>query len=89
MPYITQERKDAHSCDDTCSETIEGPGELTYLMQRLVSRYLDQEAGRWDKLSYKTLAEVLGAIEGLRIDLDHRVVIPYEQQKCHENGDVW
>lgn len=60
------------------------PGELTYLLQQEIVKYLTNMG-----LSYQTLAEVLGSMEGLRADFVDRVLLPYERAKRLQNGDVW
>ena len=59
-------------------------GELTYKIQQLLKTYLEDRS-----LRYATLAECLGALEGAKIDLTDRVLLPYEKAKRIENGDVW
>jgi hypothetical protein len=57
---------------------------LTYLLQQSLLTYLEHK-----DLRYQTIAEVLGAIEGVKLDFIERVVKPYEEQKRKDNGDVW
>jgi len=45
----------------------------------------------WERMgqSYDTIVEILGAIEGLKLDFVQRRVIQYEAHKMQQNGDVW
>jgi hypothetical protein len=81
MPYI-----DASMKADLKSFrlSIGRAGELTYLLQQELLEYIQARG-----LSYQTIAECLGALEGAKADLIERVVKPYEERKRHINGDVW
>ncbi len=85
-PYVDQETR----------ERLDGPskgigvnhpqsaGQLTYALQQCLLRYLEDKG-----LSYQILCECLGALEGAKLDITERIIKPYEQSKCVENGDVW
>jgi hypothetical protein len=79
MPYITQEhrsimRAGAKPC------TV---GELNYVITRLCRDY-------WrDRGSYQAINDVLGALEGAKLEFYRRVAAPYEERKIAENGDVY
>ncbi len=81
MPYIRQDEKLRLSSQ---TEPIETAGNLTYLIQQLLKRY-------WmnSPQNYKTIAEILGSIQGARFDFEQRIVKDYEQIKQRDNGDVW
>ena len=36
-----------------------------------------------------SLDDVLGALEGAKLEFVRRVVVPYEERKMKENGDVY
>jgi hypothetical protein len=38
---------------------------------------------------YQTFNDALGALEGAKQEFYRRVVVPYEEQKRFENGDVY
>lgn len=80
MPYIKDDRKD----ELTHGAAPANAGDLTYVIQQEINRYLSVHG-----LRYQQIAEVLGAIEGAKLDFIERVVKPYEHKKCVENGDVW
>lgn len=59
------------------------PGQLTYLLTKLVTEYLGDEP------RYADFASVLGCLEATKLELYRRGVAPYEDRKCAENGDVY
>lgn len=81
MPYIPEARR---------QDLIEGvdipetPGELNFILTYYCRLYLDQ-AGR----AYGTMNDVLGALEGAKLEFYRRVVAPYEDVKRELNGDVY
>jgi hypothetical protein len=40
-------------------------------------------------LKYKTINDILGALEGAKMEFYRRVVVKYEDSKREENGDVY
>lgn len=59
-------------------------GELNYVITKTIMAYL---AAR--HTSYKSLNEVMGVIECVKQEFYRRVVVPYEETKREENGDVY
>jgi hypothetical protein len=80
MPYITPDVK----AELDRGHSPASPGELTYAIQQLIKGYLESEG-----LCYQQIAEILGSLEGAKLDFIQRVVKPYEDKKRGENGDVW
>ena len=39
--------------------------------------------------SYATINDIIGALEGAKMEFYRRVVAPYEDEKIKENGDVY
>lgn len=81
MPYIPQE--DRHQLS-VHPRKIETPGQLNYLITRSLVAYLRQH-----KLSYQTINDIMGALEGAKMEFYRRVVVKYEDKKISENGDVY
>ena len=81
MPYITNSAK-AHV--DTYAPQC--PGELNYAITRLISAYAARFGNTY---TYTTLNDVLGALEGAKLEFVRRVIVPYEDRKRAENGDVY
>ncbi len=79
MPYIDELHRGF-----VARGNIRTVGDLTYVLQQVVSDYLTTKG-----LSYQSLAEVLGALEGLKFDVYRRLLAPYEQVKQEQNGEVW
>lgn len=86
MPYITQKRR-----DEMCAvgETGHHPpmnvaGELNYEITVKICKYLEQH-GR----SYQTINDIIGALEGAKLEFYRRIAAPYEETKICHNGDVY
>lgn len=61
-----------------------GPGEFNYRVTQLINSYI-----RCYGLSYHTINDVVGALEGAKLEFYRRIAVPYEDKKCAENGDVY
>lgn len=77
MPYIKQSER-------TSLKTIETSGKLNYLFTTLVNQYMNEHG-----LSYQTINDITGALEGCKLEFTRRVTVPYENSKLSENGDVY
>jgi len=60
------------------------PGQLNYLFTTMLSQYLQLNG-----TSYQTINDIVGALEGAKLEFYRRVAVPYEDQKIKENGDVY
>lgn len=80
MPYITNQARN----ELANTRITETPGELNYAFTTIIAAYI-KEMG----LSYQHINDVLGALEGAKLEFYRRVVVPYEDQKIQENGDVY
>lgn len=81
MPYI---KKDRRVELQSPSDQAKTPGELNYQITMLCRAYL-QRAG----LSYLIINDIVGALEGAKLEFYRRVAAPYEDTKIAENGDVY
>ena len=81
MPYIEQEDRGVLDSGIAIPST---PGELNYVLTRVAVEYL--AAG---KINYTRMAEVISAFECAKLEFARRVMAPYEDAKCQENGDVY
>jgi hypothetical protein len=81
LPYIPQKRRDEIGFDGSPPVT---PGELNYVFTIEAIDYLDRQG-----LSYQTINDVLGALEGAKLEFYRRVAAPFEDAKCVQNGDVY
>lgn len=78
MPYIpTADRDGADLFPNT-------PGELNFALTKLVITYVEGKG-----LSYQAINDVLGALEGAKLEFYRRVAVPYENEKIRANGDVY
>lgn len=84
MPYITQESRLRVADEMYAGGMPERPGELNFLLSFICREYLLNKG-----TSYTTLNEIIGALECAKTEFYRRVVIPYENQKCNENGDIY
>ena len=80
MPYIKQERRDTLLRDSHAQNA----GELNYAFTIWITDYVKQKG-----LSYQTINDIMGALEGAKLEFYARVARPYEQEKCQINGDVY
>jgi hypothetical protein len=58
-------------------------GELNYMISRLLKNYWDSHH------NYQGINDIVGALEGARMEFYRRIAVPYENQKIFENGDVY
>jgi hypothetical protein len=81
VPYIPQSKRYglAHEWDSPATA-----GELNYKFTQLSVDFLRKHG-----LSYHSINDVLGALEGAKLEFYRRVAIPYENGKIQENGDVY
>ncbi len=79
MPYVKSE----HRTDETIFYP-ENPGELNYAITMLLIVYLENKG-----LAYTNIAETLAACTEAGAEFRRRVLVPYEEQKRAENGDVY
>jgi hypothetical protein len=75
VPYIKEEKRKKNLKPET-------PGELNYVITRLVSTYLGSNP------NYSKFNEVVGAIESCKLELYRRLIVPYEELKKWDNGDL-
>lgn len=77
MPYIVSDERDpTHPAEDA--------GHLNYQITLLVDDYIKRRG-----LRYSNINDVLGALEGAKLEFYRRIASPYEAQKCVHNGDVY
>ena len=81
MPYISKEDRE-HLLPD--AENPEGPGGLNYQLTCIIKQYLDRNG-----LSYRTINDIVGALEGAKMEFVRQVVNPYEDTKIQQNGGLY
>lgn len=81
MPYIKQEQRlELHNQQ---GRIIQTPGELNYMFTYLIKNYI-----HFNGENYQAINDIMGALEGAKLEFYRRTVVPYEDQKIKENGDV-
>lgn len=58
-------------------------GELNFHITTLILNYLG------DNYNYQKINDVIGALESCKLEFYRRLVVPYEEKKIKENGDVY
>ena len=81
MPYIRREIRPGLDKNET---TPNNSGELNYKISKLVDEYLSKMG-----LNYTRINDVLGALEGAKLEVYARIARPYEDKKIKANGDVY
>lgn len=86
MPYIpTARRIELRERIHELAGDIQSPGELNYVLTRVVVETLDNHG----PVSYARLAEAHAALTMAAAELYRRVIAPYEDRKRAVNGDVY
>jgi len=82
MPYIKQkDREELHNPD--CIREPMNAGELNFLFTLLIKDYYNSNP------CYQTINDIVGALEGAKLEFYRRIAAPYEKIKMKENGDVY
>jgi hypothetical protein len=80
MPYVPQKRRNALREEGKANDA----GELNYQITRLLVNYTQLHG-----MKYKTFNDISGACTEALAEYRRKVVAPYEDAKCEENGDVY
>jgi len=80
MPYINKTRR----ANISLGAQPENAGELNYQLTTMCIDYLTLNGER-----YQIYNDIIGALEGAKLELYARKVRPYEDTKIEENGDVY
>lgn len=89
MPYITEDRREAFK--DGIIELFSAmnhqidlsPGDLNYIFTVLIHAYVDIKGP-----NYRHYNDAVGALECCKLELYRRLIVPYEERKTQENGDI-
>ena len=87
MPYISQHARSLLKAGRQ-PETL---GELNYVITSLCLDWLSEfrVTGQVLEGGYGTYAAIVGMLETVKLELYRRAVVPYEEAKIQENGDVY
>lgn len=80
MPYIEPDERAnlTPKCERACTS-----GQLNYQITCLISRYVGKDP------RYVHINDVLGALEGAKLEFYRRIAAPYEASKMVTNGEVY
>lgn len=81
MPYIPQTSRTEIALRRSIAHNA---GELNYMLTRMCLEYWHSNGE-----NYQAFNDVIGALEGCKLELYRRKVAPYEDVKKVENGDVY
>jgi hypothetical protein len=84
MPYINKDRRTSLQSGSIPSDGVISPGDLNYMFTCLINKYVAHRG-----TNYQAINDVVGALEGAKLEFYRRVAAPYEDQKILENGDVY
>lgn len=86
MPYVKPETRAYQVPNAFLWETAgeSASGELNYRITNLINGYLKIYG-----FDYQRINDVIGALEGAKLEFYRRLVAPYETGKMHKNGDVY
>lgn len=86
MPYVTKSVRNQLKDRGTLKKgrSPSNSGELNYTFTEALKGYIELKG-----LSYSTINDILGALEGAKLEFNRRIVIPYENTKINLNGDVY
>lgn len=82
MPYITQAQRSRMASEGDVLP--QNAGELNFILSMVVNQYVKTHG-----LSYQTINDIVGALDGAKVEFQRRVVAPYEDTKIQTNGDVY
>jgi hypothetical protein len=93
MPYIPEEDREAAL--DMFKDAGDFAFKLTddileHLYQVQSSEFDPKHPDGWKKnLAFKDFALAVGVLEATKLELWRRMIVPHENKKCTENGDVY
>lgn len=83
MPYVNADSR-AKLTKSFSGDQASNAGELNYMFTTLILEFMEKHG-----TSYQRINDVVGALEGAKLEFYRRVAAPYEEEKIKENGDVF
>jgi len=74
MPYVDRAARERLKMEPL--PLPKHPGELNYLFTKLINSYMLTNG-----VSYQVINDIVGALEGAKMEFYRRVAVPYEEQK--------
>jgi len=59
-------------------------GDLNYMLTKVCHSYLNKQLDK----NYQAYNDIIGALECCKLEMYRRSIVPYEDNKIKENGDV-
>jgi hypothetical protein len=85
MPYIKpSKRKPFKKPIGDLMGFIENEGDLNYVISKICKRYMQMK----EPTNYSLLNEIIGVLESAKLEFYRRVMVPYEDVKINEHGDI-
>lgn len=81
MPYVTQQERDWLDVSIFGVDAHLTPGQLNYLVTQIMLR---QKPTNYDQHN-----EIIGVLESVKLEFYRRAVVPYEERKKFQNGEVY
>lgn len=89
MPYILKKRREELVQESIeVTQVLETTGELNFFLTEVILSYCLYKKGS-KSITYQLINDILGALEGAKLEFYRRVASPYEDKKCADNGDVY
>ena len=84
MPYIPNHNREAILCYvKELLEEIDTVGGFAYALTELLRGMVGSQP------DFHELSKILGVYESVKLEYYRRLMAPYEDRKCAENGDVF
>jgi len=64
--------------------SLDSGAELNYFITEMLDSYIHEKG-----LKYQNISDIVGALEGAKMEFIRKVVNPYEAKKEKENGGVY
>jgi len=85
MPYIARQLRTARTMVELrCLPELVNAGGLNYVLTQVCLAYLCKHGH-----CYQRFNDIIGALEGAKLEMYRRMVGPYEDEKKTINGDVY
>jgi hypothetical protein len=83
-PYIKKEEREDFKTALSNIPRLRNSGRLNYVITEICKLYISDM-----KESYQSYNDIIGALEGAKLEMYRRKVSKYEDIKIKENGDVY
>lgn len=81
MPYVEKKQRSRIINGMSPPET---PGELNFMISHVCREYMRHKQKR-----YSTFNDIMGALDGAKLEFYRRIIGPYEDRAILKNGDIF